>query len=113
VSKEPSSQYFNTNSLLLDSTTLELLFLLLTELEEFFSATEELDFLESFWEDEEAEPLSSLLLDEISPIGSGTELLDSSPQATNKTAENNNAAKYFTEDLLEPKNSKKFPNREL
>jgi hypothetical protein len=54
-----------------------------------------------------------LLLDEISPIGSGAELLDSSPQATNKTAENNNAAKYFTEDLLEPKNSKKFPNREL
>jgi hypothetical protein len=32
----------------LDSTTDELLFLPLTELEEFFSATEELDFWESF-----------------------------------------------------------------
>jgi hypothetical protein len=99
VSKEPSSQYFKTNSLLLDSTTDELLFLPLTELEEFFSATEEL------------EPSSSLLLDEISPIESGAELLDSSPQATNKTAESNNATKYFTEDLLEPKNSKKFPKQ--
>ena len=34
--------------------------------------------------------------------GAGAELLDSSPQATNKTAESNNAAKYFTENLLEP-----------
>jgi hypothetical protein len=40
-------------------------------------------------------------------------LLSSSPQATNKKAEINNAAKYFTENLLEPKNSKNSPNREL
>ena len=59
-------------ALLLDSTTLELLFLPLTELEEFFSAAEEL------------EPSSSLLLDEISPIGSGAELLDSSPHAASR-----------------------------
>jgi hypothetical protein len=93
--------------LLLDSTTDELLFLPLTELEEFFSDTEELDFLESFCEDEDAslslpeEPLSSLLLDEISPIGSGAELLDSSPHATSRARrmDRAKALKIFTEDL--------------
>jgi hypothetical protein len=103
IKVSPFSQRWNS-PLLLDSTTDELLFIPLTELEEFFSATDELDFLESFWEDEDAEPLSSLLLDEISPIGSGAELLDSSPQATNKAATVNNTKNFFTEDLLESEN---------
>jgi len=47
----------------------------------------------------------------VSFSGSTKLLLSSSPQATNKTAEINNSAKYFTEDLLEPKNSKKFPKQ--
>jgi hypothetical protein len=101
IAVSPSSQIWNTNSLLLDSTTDELLFIPLTELEEFFSATDELDFLESFWEDEDAEPLSSLLLDEISPIGSGAELLDSSPHAASRARrmDRAKALKIFTEDL--------------
>jgi hypothetical protein len=58
---------------------------------------EEEPFSQPFSPTLELEPRSSLLLDEISPIGSGAELLDSPLQATNKTAESNNAAKYFTE----------------
>ncbi|WP_073321896.1 hypothetical protein [Fibrobacter sp. UWOV1] len=44
-------------------------------------------------------PLLRISLDEDSFSGSTKLLLSSSPQATNKTAESNNAAKYFTEDL--------------
>jgi len=56
-------------------------------------------------------PLLRISLDEDSFSGSTKLLLSSSPQATNKTAEINNATKYFTENLLEPKNSKKFPKQ--
>jgi hypothetical protein len=80
--------------LLLESSFLteELLLSSSTELEEFLVATEELDSF-VFSTDEEDSSLGS---------GAGAELLDSSPQATNKTAESNNAAKYFTENLLKP-----------
>ena len=47
-------------------------------------------------------PLLRISLDEDSFSGSTKLLLSSSPQATNKTAEINHAAKYFTENLLEP-----------
>jgi hypothetical protein len=40
--------------------------------------------------------------------GAGAELLDSSPQATNKTAESNNAAKYFTENLRGSNNNSSY-----
>ena len=88
-------------TLLLESSFLteELLLSPLTELEEFLVVAEELDSF-AISTDEDDSPLGS---------GAGAELLDSSPQATNKTAESNNTTKYFTEDLLEPKNSKKFP----
>jgi hypothetical protein len=78
-------------TLLLESSFLteEQLLSLLTELEEFLVVAEELDSLD-FSTDEEDSSLGS---------GAGAELLDSSPQATNKTAEINNAAKYFTENL--------------
>jgi hypothetical protein len=56
-------------------------------------------------------PLRVAPLSEDSFSGSTKLLLSSSPQATNKKAESNNAAKYFTENLLEPKNSKKFPKQ--
>ena len=81
-------------TLLLESSFLteELLFSSLTELEEFLVVAEELDSF-VFSTDEDDSSLGS---------GAGAELLDSSPQATNKTAESNNAAKYFTENLLEP-----------
>ncbi|MBO6075845.1 MAG: hypothetical protein J6P15_01765 [Fibrobacter sp.] len=54
-----------------------------------------------------AEELDSFVIstdEEDSSLGSeaGDELLESSPQATNKTAETTNAAKYFTENLPEP-----------
>ena len=92
-----------TSSLLLDfGVTLE---------EEAFTAlllessflTEEEDCLSSL-EVGFAEELDSFVFsteEDDSPLGSGAgaELLDSSPQATNKTAESNSAAKYFTEDL--------------
>jgi hypothetical protein len=87
---------------------------------------DELDFAEDelFVDEDETllldlSPLPSLVpslllrisLDEDSFSGSTKLLLSSSPQATNKTAESNNAAKYFTENLREPKNSKKFPKQ--
>ena len=86
--------------------------LLLESVEEFDFAEEEL-FFDEDWalllleegldgfpplrsEDESAMELL------VSFSGSTNLLLSSSPQATNKKAESNNAAKYFTEDLLEP-----------
>ncbi len=81
------------------------------------ASVEELDFAEDelFVDEDETllldlSPLPSLVpspllrisLDEDSFSGLTKLLLSSSPQATNKTAESNNAAKYFTEDLLEP-----------
>ena len=73
----PSSQTGSSLKLLLDSTTDELLLLSPTEL---FPCSE----LEDFLSTEELEPGSSLLLDEISPIESGAELLDSSPHAASR-----------------------------
>jgi len=89
-------------------------------------SVEELDFAEEelFVDEDETllldlSPLPSLVpslllrisLDEDSFSGLTKLPLSSSPQATNKTAEINNATKYFTENLLEPKNSKKFPKQ--
>ena len=89
-----SSEEEDFTTLLLESSFLteELLLSLLTELEDFLVAVDELDSLD-FSTDEDDSSLGS---------GAGAELLDSSPQATNKTAEINNATKYFTENLLEP-----------
>ena len=73
------------------------------------ASVEELDFAEDELFVDEDETLLRISLDEDSFSGSTKLLLSSSPQATNKKAESNNATKYFTEDLQEPKNSKKFP----
>ena len=67
----------------LDSSSEELLFLPLTELELFCESSPDFTKLEEFFSaTEELEPSSSLLLDEISPTKSGAELLDSSLHAT-------------------------------
>ena len=62
---------------------------------------------EDLADDEDTLP-DSTLDEDVFPCLSGAEtgLLDSPLHATNKTAEDNNVAKYFKENLLEPQNNR-------